>query len=238
MTSNYPKNLRATKFITVDKEILEVRLPSDLNSSTIEFVLRQGYRKSKNANIAKCHFNFSKVLYYDNLAISITAIWIKELRELKNKEVSITVPLSSTLLDQLKVLGFVEYISGGSGINKEPADLSCKRYSTIGFFKDELDFVKYLEYLKGENFEIDFKDLISTGLVDTKKLRDIIISELGDNIFKHSNAKFSNILISKFSARKREEWNKALLKGSSPLTYQFFSDLSGGDFLSIVLKPK
>ncbi len=233
----------------MDNNKINILFHSDINSQNIELVLKDWYTKSKRKDTINVNFNFSNVTWCDIFEISLISLWILELIE-KGKNIRFISPKNNKVRDFLFNYEFGKFLSQNNIEN----DLGNKD-STIDElftlhrfplkFYNEKNFLDFLGFLgKDKNYNDFFTDIIDFGIVNKAYLKNIILKELGDNVYRHAEGKYANFIMSKKSAKNdnntesKRKWSETLQRKNSNIEKGFFRKLNGEDFFTIVVSDK
>lgn len=228
---------------------LIIKFPSHISSIYFEAVLKECYLKSHFKKYKKIEFDFSNVLWCDVFELSLSSLWLLELKS-QGKEIIFRFPQNKGVCKFLKEYKFNHFLDSNNIISEgtetikaaeRPNELLYAPYYPLTFFNED-GFRKALHDLHyGNRLELLLNDIKNAEIVKSGVIKDVVLKELGDNIFLHGEGQFANIIMTKFgsdSPEKAKLWAEATLKQVSDLEKPFFNKLYGRPFLAIVISDK
>lgn len=226
-------------YFHVDLEKGTIRFPAQVSSASVEAVLSTAYKKSLQKKYSTICFDFSRVLWCDLLPLTLIVNWILSLRE-QGKAVEFQFPVNHAVQQFLTSYHFERFLdehhvskSGNmtEGIRLKPTDLLRAPFFPLTFFTEQAFRNLLADLYYGERLTTVFAGIEEAAIVKSGAIRDVILIELGDNIYVHTNGDGAHIAMTKFSRRP-------MRKGLSPLEdvdYRFFEKLRGQEVIEIII---
>ncbi len=240
--------MKGKHYLDLSQQYPTVKFPKEAISNRFEQILNECYRATRLKKTAKVKFDFSNVTWCDIFALSLLSLWILELKS-QNKEIIFKFPIDSDVYNFLIDYRFKEFLDNkkieqeNTGTVKTPPKRTEKNapYFPLTFLTEE-SFKRILEDLYyGNRLKIVLNDIKDAEIVDKGAIRDIVLKELGDNIFLHGNGRFAHIIMTKFGSdtpEKAKLWAESILNRVSELEKPFFQKLYGQPFLALVISDK
>jgi len=224
---------------------IQIKFPKKINSLVFEDILKEFLKASKQSNVVR--FDFSVVDWCELFEISLITLWIKELLN-DGKKVHFVSPAFEKVKSFLASYEFGRFLSDNGIINDlkyataEGDTLLSTAYFPIKFL-NEPSFKSLLSYLSDTvNYSSTFADILNFGFIKKAQLRNVIVQELGDNMYRHGEGLLASLAMSKFGTEntqaRRTEWRNRILKNCSSLERPFFEKLNGNDYFTIVFTDK
>jgi signal transduction histidine kinase len=227
---------------------LTIKIPEQLNSITFESILKKYYRISKLKKNDHIEFDLQQLIWCDIFELSLFGLWLKELKNFK-KDIAIKIPVDKKIIRFFKTYEFFTFIKENNisidneNYYSEIKDFSDKPYYPLKIY-DQIEYDNLKNDLaKEDKYSLVFQDIFNSGIINSSALRNIVLKELGDNIFQHAGGKLPLILMSKFKINeldkiKRIDWQEKLVKNSNPLEHDFLLNLEGRSYFTIVVSDK
>ncbi len=237
------------QYLNASHRYPSIKFPEQVSSLSFEHILKECYVHSLKPNSTIIEFDFRYVRWCDVFALSLLALWILELKDM-GKRVIFQTSIKENVQHFLSAYYFDKFLIS------EQIELDTQSQKTMyGFqhenhqapyfpltFFNESQFRQTIENLLYSNrLEILLRDIKEKELVKSGIIRDIVLKELGDNIFNHAGGRFAHVIMTKFGAdspEKAQIWAKAQLSTCSPLEQRFFQNLYGHAYLTLVIGDK
>jgi signal transduction histidine kinase len=226
-------------YFHVDLERGTIRFPTHVSSASVEAVLSEAYKKSFQKKYTTICFDFNRVVWCDLLPITLIVNWILSLG-VHGKVVEFYFPADHAVQRFLSSYRFEKFLdeqqvskSGNKteGIRLNPNNLLRAPFFPLTFFTEQ-SFRSLLQDLYyGDRLGTVFAGVEEAEVVKTGAVRDVILFELGDNIYMHTNGQGAHIAMTKYH-------RKSIRKGAHPLDEvdaRFFDKLHGQEVLEIVI---
>lgn len=215
---------------------LKISFQSTIDTYSFEKLLAYAYPLSKKTTHKKVVFDFSKVYWCDVLQLSMIALWLQELKDL-GKDLTVQYPKIAHMIIFFEQYGFDDFLSNIKATTDHSMKSTAgKNYSNKPFlpltFLDTNEFNDLLNNLSNEDyFNVLFDEVSTVALAKRGLIKDVILKELGDNMYSHGNGRFANIIMTKQSHHKRQ---LQLLEGNNPLDIS----IKESNFLTFVISDK
>jgi hypothetical protein len=226
-------------YYRINNNSLRIIFPKYLTREIFEIILIQCYSKSSsNKDINNVTFSFQALLWIDIFEVSLISLWIQKLIS-RNKKIYIEYPISektSGFLHSFKFFHFTESIT--SSTKSSYSNIGQEDTGTIFFpltFLNKNDFELLLDDLNYKNrLKEVFKEISEIELIKSGKLRDIIITELGENMYIHGEGKNASIIATSY---KPIDLNKVQdrINLSSYFEKKFFRIIGNQPYIEIVI---
>jgi hypoxanthine-guanine phosphoribosyltransferase len=230
------------KLVRESENTLTVIFPSSINTDSFERVIKQAYKKSFAKKRIRIIFDFKYVYWFEIFYLSLFSLWLLELRE-KNKEIIIKPPADDRIKDFLANYHFVSFLKDNKiffeGLSESKKGLS----KNAPFFPlTQLSQTKYNEILNALSNEDFFSTLFAVyinknniyeKLIQKGHILDVIIKQLGDNIYHHTDGRYANIIMTKFTGSNSQNINAA-----PDYEKIFFNEIKNTPYLVIVISDK
>lgn len=242
--------MKKKQYLDLSQQYPNIKFPKEVISIQFERILKECYRTTLFKKTEKVIFDFSNVTWCDIFELSLLSLWIRELKS-QNKEIIFRFPTNRDVYEFLISYRFEAFLDDNK-IKKEipeqeifkatykPSDKNAPFYPLT--FINEESFKKILEDLYyGNRLEVVLNNIRDAAIVKSGAIRDIVLKELGDNLFLHGNGRFAHIIMTKFGAdtpEKAKLWAEVTLKRVSDLEKPFFQKLYGQPFLALVISDK
>ena len=199
--------MNATKCLSIRDGKPFVTLPQSVSAIGIEPILRECYRKSLIKKYDAVSFSFESVTWCDVFSLSLLSLWIWELVQ-NGKEVKVLLPSSSGRF--FEQYGFTDFLTK-QGISptqvRERASTAPARdlfiapfypltFVTKSAFHDLLSDLHH-----GNRLETVLAEVSEANVVRTGAIRDVILKELGANMFLHADGKAAHFIMTKLPVR-------------------------------------
>jgi len=230
-----------------ERELL-ILLPHKVLVGDVEVLLKQCYRRSFFKKFESVIFDWSAVKWIDLFSASLIAIWILELGATQ-KKLSTIFPRAPHVTTFLIQYGF-QRILKNSNINILGAESSraktvpstLQRACLFPFtFLHEADFIHLMEDLRHERrLETVLTEVSKVEIVKNGKIRDVVLEELGDNMYLHGGGQLAHIAMTKLSSDllTQKSSGSHLAPAIQMLESSFLNQLSGRPFIEIVISDK
>jgi hypoxanthine-guanine phosphoribosyltransferase len=227
-----------TKLYSIRKNKLSIKFQSRTNLENFEILLTQVYTESLLDKYSTVEFNFFYISWIEPFQISQIALWINELTDL-NKNVSIKLPENTRVAVFFSSLRFLHFLHEKKILSTPFFD----KYSNLKnrfqpffplTFANEPSFIELLDSLSTDDYyNVIFEEVRTAAVTKKGIIRDIVLKELGDNMYRHANGRFSNFLM----IRGNTNWlkNETYL---SPFEKDFFASIKGKYYLEVVVSDK
>lgn len=192
-----------TNLLTQKGNSLTITFQSEISLFSFEYLLKKAYSISKRKTFTNVTFNFSFINWFDVLQLSMTSLWIQELKGL-GKEIDIKFPINQRLLTFLENYGFFDFLSTIKIAVTKP--VSPLKFSLLNkpflplTFTSKLEYNKLLSDFSNNKYysslfaETEYYAVAKKGII-----RDIVLKELGDNMFDHADGKFANMIVTRIN---------------------------------------
>ncbi len=225
-------------YINIQKNAIRIIFPKYVTRIAFETILKQAYPKTlSKTEYDKIVFSFQSVEWVDIFELSLTSLWINKLYNLK-KNVSFVCPLNEKAFGFLQEYKFIDSLLGVTIQNRPTNILSYKTsditYYPLSFlsldeFSSRLDDLNYKD-----RYEQVFKEVYDSEIIKTGKLRDIIFTELGENMFVHGDGINTSIAAKAYSHIDKEKV-KGRVESVSSFEKDFFRILGNQPYIEIVV---
>ena len=228
---------------------MQIKFPEKIISTDFENILKRYYYKSKFKKNQSIEFDFTNVTWFGIFGLSLISLWLQELLDMK-KEIIVDFPSEKKVHDFLINYRFAEFLMKNEIKieNKTPFKSAKARshlvkapFYPLTFFDEEI-FNRLLDDLMhGNRMEIIFEEIKDTEIVKSGVIRDIVLRELGNNIFYHSGRNIGNLIMTKYEASSvdsKEKWMHSLISRSSIYEENFFRKLKGESYLELIISDK
>jgi signal transduction histidine kinase/orotate phosphoribosyltransferase len=239
-----------------------------VNTITFEDTLKRCYHGSCDAD-SVC-FDFSRVEWCDTPELSLLVLWISELLDL-GKAVSFLLPSEEPLAHEgaissegvrkhvanrvevyshLVQCRFINFLVNrviiqrrdtyGRKLTRKPKPIEAP-LAPLVFFDTAKDLRDFIHLLGGREYEAQFAPATAVRAVETGEIRDVILSELGQNIFEHGEGRFGHLLMTVRNPAKSANPSRAVPRtmSSVPLfARMFFTNTSQSGYLVVILADK
>jgi signal transduction histidine kinase/orotate phosphoribosyltransferase len=245
-----------------------VSFSSTVNTVTFEVTLKRYYQDSCNSD-SVC-FDFSRVEWCDAPELSLLVLWISELVSL-GKAVSFLLPSEEPLVSEkmtsaekvkrcvanrievyshLVQCRFIDFLVNrgviqrqdtyGRKLTRKPKPIEDP-LAPLVFFDTAKDLRDFINMLGGREYEDWFASASEVRAVETGEIRDVVLSELGQNIFEHGEGRFGHLLMTVRNPAKGANSSLATphRESSVPLfARSFFADVAQSGYLVVILADK
>lgn len=197
-----------TNLIIRNGDDLEINFQSTIDLESFEMLLKRAYGPSRKKACKRVVFNFKKAYWCDVLSLSMIAQWLLELKWL-DKELFVEYPSNRVLIDFFENYRFTDFLTGHEIPYVMPAVQTnlnfMERSVTPLTFTNKNEFRKMLAYLTTQElYAAEFNDEFYARVTSKNVLRDIIIKELGDNMYIHAGGMLSNVIVTKIGKTRQE----------------------------------
>jgi hypothetical protein len=199
---------------------MNINFGERINERAFENILKDYYRSSLRANNEHVNFNLSYVEWCEPFSLSLLTIWISELVS-KNIKVKLFLPSDSlsmgnattqaeddyrlkrrvSVFSFFKQQRFLDFLISKSIIDRAEVDNRVstrseknihQSISPILEFNTALNFEEFMTNLD-KQYSLIFKSALKCGVVETGQIKNVILNELGNNIFEHGKGKFAHM---------------------------------------------
>lgn len=234
-----------------------ILFPTKTVPKNFEGILRQCYRKTVLKQTSTVKFDFSKVNRCELFELSLISLWMSELKQM-NKRVMFRTPNNKEAYKFLVSYRFncflnkfdIEVESTTNYKSSEaPLDLLRAPFYPLTF-SDEKEFKQILEDLEyGNRLEVVLGDVKDADIVKSGAIRDVVLTELIDNLRLHAETSSANIIMTKLGVdysggaatvdrRDVTAISEAMVRGATMMEKPFFEKLAGKSYLSLVIADK
>ena len=180
---------------------LSITFSKSINSFEFEKIIKKNYSKSKLKKYETIKFDFKFVVFCGLLELSQISLWISYLIS-KSKYIEFVPPKDLEFYRFLYNYEFINFLISKGIISEQTKHRKpFTPYSSPMFpmkFQGNIEFQELLNDLnKPGRLELILNDIKDSELVKNNVIHSIILKEIGDNIFIHSESKFSNIIMTK-----------------------------------------
>lgn len=224
-------------FIKILKKKIVVTLPSNINFENFENILKLCYQKIWDLEHTFIVFDLSKVSWFDNFYLSLFSLWILELKS-AGKQISLISPTDGKVKDFLKKYHF-NYFAKRENINyPENSDFRIGVKKNLPYipliFADEIEFWELVQSLDSNSFfSTLFSETIFSKITQKGAIKDILITEVGDNMYNHGGGRFANLIMIRFSNA-----NSLYLKNLPLFEKNFFLKLNNKPYITLIISDK
>ncbi len=228
---------------------MKIDFPKKLNTALFELILKENYHKSKLKKEKQIVFDLSSTIWFPIFELSQLSLWVYELI-IKLKKVAVVLPNDILVSNFLSTYGFLEFLIEHK-VKIENYTTTKIKTATKSLLKapfypltfiDENEFKLLLNDLKyGKRMELIFNTIKECEIVKSGAIRDVVLYEVGNNIFEHSKNKFGNIVMSKYEVSvesNKLRWVKELEKNTTVFERDFFRKLEGEPYLELIISDK
>ena len=215
-----------------------------INAKEFAEIVNTHFVESLNSGIKAIQFDLSRVKWINFFETCLLLLWIYYLRsKTKTKCIEIVLPRSQEVQNFLFNWGFLKQISTLKvELKKSRGRISNDSYGSkneikrsIDFFQSSNDFDSFYRIIKSDLAqETIYGDLSYLKVIKKGDLRNVIIKEIGENIYDHADGKaplFSMIEFLPLDAKKIY----SRINNSLDAERNFFSNLGINGFLEIVI---
>jgi hypothetical protein len=210
-----------------------------IGTENFEDLLKESYKVTQSKNTDQVCFDFKNVEWCGIFELSLLSMWMLELKS-NGKEILFSPPVNAEFNAFLHSYEFYRFLSDRNLLKnpaahksyRTPAELPTPFYP-LKFF-DEAEFRSHLTDLYFSNrLETRLKDISESEIFKKGVIREIVLRELGENMFNHARGKFANIIMTKFASVSPKYY-----KNVSQHEQAFLRDLGGGPFILLVVSDK
>lgn len=190
-----------------DLSQLTVPLLKTVSSSSIESSLRNFYQKSRRSNKTHIVFDFEHCDWCELFGLSLISLWIWELNTL-GKKISVICPANPVVDGFFVSYRFKEFLNTLSvevrrnniqGTYPRAREAIAPSYP-LTFLSSEVSLRDLLTDLKDpKRLAVLLAGMDDTEIVSRGALRNVVLKELGDNIFYHGDGKAGHLMMTKIS---------------------------------------
>jgi adenine/guanine phosphoribosyltransferase-like PRPP-binding protein len=220
------------------RRTLIITLQSIFDITSFEILIKSAYSKSRNEKFSEIKFDFSKVTWIEPFQLSQLALWILELKELK-KQVSIIYPTSNRVLSFLNHFHFDSFVENnllkqdlGSSLIKYASGKRNKPFLPLTIISESSYQELFQKLQQDDYYNLIFDEVRDYAITRKGLLLNIVVKELGDNMFLHGDGRFSNLILSKGST------NSFSSRKYSPFESIFFSSIKGLNYIEVIISDK
>jgi len=225
---------------------VHVKIQNELNGVAMERLLKQYYAKSLRA--PHCHFDLSTTVWIGVLELSILTTWILELRSDGRCQVECTLPEAAPTADFLIAFKFESTLRfhgvktrASTHSDQTPLflTLQSRPYLPLTFFDRELFDAKVNQLRRDKSLEEYLSDARRSALVSSGVIREIVVVELGDNLFVHGAGKFAHMVMVKQRAPRAPAfaWKDATVSPAS-IEREFLQKIADQEYLALVIADR
>lgn len=226
-------------FFHVEMSRGTIRFPSRVRCSSFEEVITEAYRKSHQKKYTAVCFDFSNVVWCDLFPLTLTANWILSLRK-QDKAVEFQFPNDEDVHRFITSYRFERFLAehnvsfldiGSKRIREKPNNLLRVPFFPLTMLSDASFKALLQDLYHGERLSTVFAGLEETEVVKSGAIRDVILFELGDNIYLHAGGEGAHLSMTKFS--------RQFTTGAHPIDSidkDFFTKIQGHDVLEIAIE--
>lgn len=242
--------MRATRAESTRRaqERLDLALPPSVTANTFEDFLRAHYVPSRRAQ--RVAFDLSNVRWMGVLELSLLTIWMLELSDL-GTEVTCSLPSDADAFRFLIEYRFHTVVTAKGVLAPKPHDTTASPASAplgpapffpLTFF-DQHEFQLILDGLhKTNRLEVLLQAASHARIVKSGVIRDVVISELGDNLFRHADGQYAHIIMTKLtafeSALPRRKTSKHQGFDIEQYEKTYLNKIAGTPYIAIVVADK
>jgi len=203
------------------QRIETVRVDGYCDIESFEKALKSSYNSSLKLRKVTVVFDLTLLIWIDLFQLGLLSLWIAELYGNGNK-VIIKLPRNIQSRSFLLNLGFVDCVSNIALHNIDGRDqyrlLPSEKtpYLPIQFIDRNSYDTLISDIEDNDRLRRRFDDIGATEVVKDGHIRDVILKELGENLFIHGNGRIGLLAATKI------ETEKATLNRKSPFEREFF----------------
>ncbi|MBZ5626014.1 MAG: hypothetical protein LAQ69_46095 [Acidobacteriia bacterium] len=239
----------------------KIKVPQHLNTLTFERLLLAHYDYTLSPQEQPLVFDLSQLRLCDPFPISLLVIWLNQLSELGLKihvvppDPSSPTPVDlkqevprATVLPTLSAWCFFAFLLD-KGISIT-GDVSLARavrapdhyLSPLLFVGSSLDFDTLLKQTQGQP-EIHFGPVIDEQVIRGGAIKNVVLRELGDNLFDHAGGRFAHLLMSRGSPPTgtdldRENIIAARIAAAPAAEQSFFRSLRSRGYVAVLCRMR
>lgn len=234
------------------KSTQSIVLEKVFSGAAFERILKRFYSSQRSGNSEPLEFDFQSVIWYDPYALGLLLLWMKTLlRRGSSLFALLPAPNASesksagpngnedsprskalSFLVQLRFLEVLdEFRIPHNTVDSflvhrqaKPIHAVVSPFLQLGKWKDLKSFLRTLRVT--EQFSLFFKDSYDYGIVRSGKIRDVVLQELGDNIFEHAQGDSGLLVMNRTRVAKLT---------AAPWEHSFFQKLDGDEYLEVVV---
>jgi len=221
---------------------LQVKVHAELNTVNLERLLH--FYGPRLERTRKVHFDLSASVWLGIYELSMLVSWMLELKG-RGFQVDCTFPTSSDVSDFLVAFRFDSTLRSNGVVPRLHSDTQrhpllllphYKPYFPLTFVTADR-FERTLEELRQKGAQDTFfSDVSKSQVVASGVMRDIVLAELGDNLFMHGKGALAHLVVSKHRAPEDPEryWEQ---KTRTPASAErdYFRKIAGREYLCVVV---
>lgn len=242
--------MKKPQIVFEDRSTVRIQVAGQLDTAEFEDVLARGYKRTMGLLSTKTIvFNFSGLTWCEVWPLSLLAMWIHELVALNGK-VIVEYPMKGDTREFLSKYGLTQLLNrlgvevidiSGDSSDRLPNDLLRAPFFPLTFFSEQ-DFKNLLAELQDQDhFRLLFADIEDNDLIKTGAIRDVIIWELGDNLYRYAEGRFGNIVMTKIGSSlsiSRDQLKRRMVPSVRHFERSFLRHIGTGGYISIVISDK
>lgn len=223
--------------------MLTIPIAAELNGVALERLLRTHYERSKRQPAVT--FDFSASTWLGVFELSILITWILELRE-SDVHVLCLMPSSAEAGDFFAAYRFDKAMRDRDVQLKESESRFIRRpllrlpnrpYYPITFFDGDDTLRALIDRLSQDGaLATIMSDVAKSQLVATGEIRDVILAELGDNLFRHGEGQHAHLAMTKLTAPTMSRpIGKQIARTPNLVEQEYFRRIAGQEYVCIVV---
>jgi hypothetical protein len=244
--------------------VIPVTCPANLETVSFERLLKRFYRTTLQSKAAEVTFDLQKVEWCEPFQLSLLTLWIDELRSrgitvnfqppspqpLKGEngeDVKARIERRVDSYSYLVQCGFIAFLRQRTVLTETDLDTFQSRrsrkptessISPLVPFSGVRDFNDFMTRIH-EQYKLQFSPLEGMGVVESGDIRDIVLRELGENIFDHAGGRFGHLLMTlKSEVSDLPDTVDARIRSALSYEIRFFQHLRGSGYLVLVISDK
>ena len=226
-----------------------ITLPKSVSSVGIELILKQCYYKSLLRKYPNVSFNFGQVTWCDVFAVSLFSLWIWELVQ-RGKKIKVFLPSSAETQRFFEAYDFRGFLNkqgvllAGSHIDPSPPrsrELFVAPFYPLTFVTASAfqELIKDLQ--SGNRLDAVLAQVKAADVVKSGAIRDVILKELGDNMFLHARGTAAHFIMTKMQSlypSRPLKWRRTTKRRLADVEASFIRKLGREPALEVVISDK
>lgn len=226
-----------------------INLPENVSSVGIEPILKQCYYKSLLKKYPSVSFDFGQVTWCDVFAVSLFSLWIWELAQ-RGKKITVFLPSSADTRKFFEAYDFRGFLNKQGvlqpGSQMEPSPPRSRElfvapcypltFVTASAFQELIQDLHDGNRLEAVLAQVKAADVVKSGAI-----RDVILKELGDNMFLHAGGKAAHFIMTKMRSlypSRPLKWRRTTKHRLADVEASFIRKLGREPALEVVIADK
>lgn len=233
--------------LTSRRRSLLIRTPDEINSVAIERLLHRHYAAS--LNTSQVTFDLSTTTWLGIFELSILTMWSLELRN-KGIAVEFDFPVHPSTLAflieyhfdaALRERGVQVRSSVQTGQTAALVTLRHRPFFPLTFFDDFAFFRSTLDSLRQNGALTSLMQSVDKShVVRSGAIRDVVLSELGDNVFVHGGGHWAHLIMTKLTAPAPppEHWQRSKQRSPAVAEREYLAKIANAPYIALVIGDK